>query len=46
MGRSGHRVRCVHPAPENASPTEHAHLPGVHITADPDAQPTGERDRA
>ena len=44
-GRSGHRVRCVHPAPENPAPTEHAHLPGMHIAADPDAEPTGERDR-
>ena len=43
MGRSGHRVRCVHPAPENADTTEHAHLSGVHITADPQA--TGERGR-
>ena len=43
MGRSGHRVRCVHPAPEDAGASEHAHLSGVHITADPDAERAGER---
>ena len=35
MGRSGHRVRCVHPAPEQ-SEIAHEHLPGVQITARPD----------
>ena len=35
MGRSGHRVRCVHPAPENPD-VVHDHLPGGHITARPD----------
>ena len=39
MGRSDHRVRCVHPAPENQETAEHVHLPAIHITADPDAAP-------
>jgi peptide/nickel transport system ATP-binding protein len=31
MGRSGHRVRCVHPAPENPDlSASHVHLPTIH----------------
>ncbi len=44
MGRSDHRVRCVHPAPETPKTAQQVHLPGVHITVDSDSAPAAEGD--